>query len=333
MEKPILSIIVPAYNAGAYLDKCLISLLITGEKDYLDVIIINDGSTDNTFDVAMRYSERYPHIYKVVNQENGGHGSGIMTGIAYATGKYLRIIDADDWANTQALTELINDLYLCDSDLVITPFTLVDMRTGKTRIRQIPDGVSLHNEMLVDHTPELFHYYDIHCLTVKTELIRNLKIELPRKTFYEDSEYVLKAVSGAKTVTCFPENVYQYLVGNTSQSMDARKMVERYEQHDLVLHRMIEASALAQKNKRVLCSERIRILALKQLIIAFIYDEDRKRGRARAVETTKLLKEACPEVGISLKRQQSILKVFCFIGIKAGLWERLKLWYQKTLGK
>ena len=331
MKKPILSIAVPSFNAEAYLDKCLYSMANPEFIGNLEVIIINDGSTDGTLEIAKKYIELYPDIFILIEQENGGHGSGIMTGIANAAGTYFRILDADDWVATEALCSHMENLKDCDSDLAMSPFTLVDMLSEKESIKPIPKGIKLHTKLRVDDTPELFHYYDIHCLAAKTELLRKLNISLPLKTFYEYSEFVFKTVAGAETVTCFPENVYQYMVGNVSQSMDARKMVERYNQHDLILRRMIEVYIHISDNKKPLGQERVRRLALKQLIIGLIYDDNRKRGRARAKETMEQLSKSCLEVAKSLRKKYVILKGLNRLGVKVGLWEKMKSVYQRMV--
>ena len=75
---------------------------------HIEVLIINDGSTDNTACIAARYPEKYPEIFRLVNKENGGHGSAVNCGISEAKGKYFKTVDGDDWVDTGALRELID---------------------------------------------------------------------------------------------------------------------------------------------------------------------------------------------------------------------------------
>ena len=90
----LLTVTVPRYNSAEYMEKCVDSLLVGGER--VEIIIINDGSKDSTGEIADRYAEKYPSIVRVVHQENGGHGEGINQGLARASGKYFKVVDSDD---------------------------------------------------------------------------------------------------------------------------------------------------------------------------------------------------------------------------------------------
>ena len=99
----LLSIAIPAYNVSKYLKKCLDSLEVQSILDKLEIIVVDDGSKDDTAQIAAGYHEKYPESYFVYSKENGGHGSGINFGIEHATGKYFKIVDGDDWLNTEEL--------------------------------------------------------------------------------------------------------------------------------------------------------------------------------------------------------------------------------------
>ena len=90
----LLSITVPCYNSQDYMANCIESILPGGDR--VEIIIIDDGSRDNTGAIADAYAEKYPDIVKVVHQENGGHGEGINQGLLHATGKYFKTVDSDD---------------------------------------------------------------------------------------------------------------------------------------------------------------------------------------------------------------------------------------------
>ena len=91
----VLSVTVPCYNSESYMNKCIDSLLKGGED--VEIIIVDDGSSDRTSEIADDYVRRYPSIVKAVHQENGGHGEAVNTGIANATGIYFKVVDSDDW--------------------------------------------------------------------------------------------------------------------------------------------------------------------------------------------------------------------------------------------
>ena len=104
----LLSITVPCYNSQDYLDKCVDSLLVGGEE--VEILLVNDGSADHTRQIAEAYAEKYPTIVKVINKENGGHGSAINAGIAAATGLFFKVVDSDDWVNAEAYRKVLDTL-------------------------------------------------------------------------------------------------------------------------------------------------------------------------------------------------------------------------------
>ena len=90
----LLTVTVPCYNSAEYMEKCIESLRVGGER--VEIIIVNDGSKDRTGEIADDYAEKYPNIVRVVHQENGGHGEGINQGLSWASGKYFKVVDSDD---------------------------------------------------------------------------------------------------------------------------------------------------------------------------------------------------------------------------------------------
>ena len=117
-----ISFIVPCYNSENYLERCINSLLVG--QDEVEIIIVNDGSTDNTKEIADEYAKKYPHIIKVIHKENGGHGSGVNTGLKKASGTYFKVVDSDDWLDKNSLLELLSAIKEMESsknevDLII----------------------------------------------------------------------------------------------------------------------------------------------------------------------------------------------------------------------
>ena len=121
----LISFTVPCYNSQVYMKKCIDSLL-TGGRD-VEIIIVNDGSKDGTLKLANEYKENYPDTVKVIDKENGGHGSGVNAGLKAAEGLYFKVVDSDDWLDTDALNELLGviKLHLSEGrlpDLYVTNF-------------------------------------------------------------------------------------------------------------------------------------------------------------------------------------------------------------------
>ena len=95
----LLSIAIPCYNSEAYMEKCINSLLLGGEE--VEILVVDDGSSDRTAQIADEYAEKYPDIIRVIDKENGGHGDAVNYGLANAEGKYFKVVDSDDWVNTE----------------------------------------------------------------------------------------------------------------------------------------------------------------------------------------------------------------------------------------
>lgn len=109
MTEKILTISIASYNAEKDLPKCLDSFVESNVLDKLDIIVINDGSSDNTSKIAHNYADKHSSI-RVIDKLNGGHGSTINCGIVSAKGKYFRIVDSDDWIDPNELEKLVKYL-------------------------------------------------------------------------------------------------------------------------------------------------------------------------------------------------------------------------------
>ena len=102
----LITFTVPSYNSAGYMSKCIDSLL--GGGDEVEILIIDDGSKDETGAIADRYEREHPGICRAIHQENGGHGEGINQGLKNASGLFFKVVDSDDWVNEQALTRVLN---------------------------------------------------------------------------------------------------------------------------------------------------------------------------------------------------------------------------------
>ena len=104
----LISFVVPCYNSQEYMRHCIDTLLPGG--DQVEILIVNDGSSDNTAAIADEYEKKYPDICRAIHQENKGHGGAVNTGIKNATGIYLKVVDSDDWVNEYAYGEILDTL-------------------------------------------------------------------------------------------------------------------------------------------------------------------------------------------------------------------------------
>lgn len=113
----MVSIVVPIYNVEEYLPKCLDSLIGQTYKN-IELILINDGSTDHSLKIAEEYAEKYRQI-KLVTQRNGGLSKARNTGMNLATGEYLCFVDSDDWLELDTIQEIVSLMDIDDLDLCL----------------------------------------------------------------------------------------------------------------------------------------------------------------------------------------------------------------------
>lgn len=107
----LLTITVPSYNSEAYLDRCMATLLPGGDE--VEILIVDDGSTDRTAEIADEYERKYPNIVRAIHKENGGHGDAVTTGIRNATGLFFKVVDSDDSLAPEAYKQVLDFFAPC----------------------------------------------------------------------------------------------------------------------------------------------------------------------------------------------------------------------------
>lgn len=235
----LLTVVVPTYNVEKYIEQNLSSFAVEKVLKQLEVLVINDGSTDESATVAGKYVKRYPDTFRIIDKENGGHGSTINRGIEEAKGKYFKVVDADDWVLEQGLLNLMETLNKCDSDLVVSNFYWYHEKKGTSsvEIKEPFSGVVYGKEYRFSDVCENM-YVKMHNMTVKTEILKKIP-KIDEHCFYVDVEYVLFPIPWIETVTCIPDFVYMYRIGLAGQSMNINKMQRNQENFDRVLERML----------------------------------------------------------------------------------------------
>lgn len=248
LNDKILSVVVPSYNAEKFLKETIPTMVEVKEPELLEVIIVNDGSKDNTLEVAKELQENYTGVVKIIDKENGGHGSTINAGIKLARGKYFKVIDADDWAETNNLSDLIDYLKLCDDDQVISPYIEVYVNDNKEVLQEYiiqkhrgtmgyPEFISVIGKIPV-----------MHSITIKTEILRDNNIELDENCFYVDLEYNVFPIPYLKTVSYFEKPIYRYRLGRQGQSVSMESYIRNVAMHERVIFALIDFYNKNRKN-------------------------------------------------------------------------------------
>lgn len=241
----LLSIAIPSYNSEAYLRNCIESLLPGGEE--VEIIVVNDGSKDNTGKIADEYAEKYPTIVKAVHQENGGHGEAVNAGLRNATGLYYKVVDSDDWVNLEAYQKILKTL----SDLVKSG-NMIDMmlsnyvyeKEGKKRKKVMQYRTAFPTERVFTWDDVKFlhvgQYILMHSVIYRTQMLKDCGLELPKHTFYVDNIYVYHPLPYVKKMYYLDVNFYRYYIGRDDQSVNEKVMIGRLDQQFRVTKLIID---------------------------------------------------------------------------------------------
>lgn len=239
MEK-ILTISIAAYNAEKDIERCLNSMINTSVLEQLDIIVTNDGSTDNTGKVVEKYIREYPDSIRLINKVNGGHGSTINEGIRNAIGKYFKIVDSDDWVERDGLEKLVCFLSQNDVDMILNPYHEVSYEniTCKKLFEPADSDVFIRKIYSIEQLMGNEILY-MHSLTFKTDCMRCMGPVIDENCYYVDMEYCIFPLVYINSFVYLDFPVYDYLLGSQSQSMSINNLVNRRNQHLKVTKRII----------------------------------------------------------------------------------------------
>ena len=236
----LLTVTVPCYNSQDYMRHCIESLLPGGER--VEILIIDDGSKDDTGRIADEYAEKYPTIVRVSHQENGGHGEGINPGLRHAAGTYFKVVDSDDWLSDD-FPAFLDLLEQCEArggvGLAVTNYYYVHSDgIGDRSINYssvLPEGRVF---TWADTRPFRIHQMlTIHSCTFRTENMRKWGCELPKHTFYEDNLMVYLTLPHTRRMVYMNADLYRYAIGRPDQSVQRTVMMKRYHHQILVTER------------------------------------------------------------------------------------------------
>lgn len=292
----ILTVAIPCYNSAEYMEHAIETLLTGGEE--LEILIINDGSVDDTKEIADKYAYKYPNIVKAIHQENGGHGEAVNTGLRNAQGVFFKVVDSDDWVEEEALLKILDVLRS-----MVHSNTRLDMLISNYVYEKVSEGkqkVIGYKSCLPED--KLFTWNDVgrfkesqnilmHSVIYRTKMLKNSGIELPKHTFYVDNIFVYQPLPYVKQMYYLNVDFYRYFIGRDDQSVNETVMIGRIDQQIHVNKIMIDAHDITKIGPK-----RLRQYMVKYLTMIM------------TVSTALLIKEGSPE---SMEK-------------KRELWEYLK---------
>ena len=307
----VLTVVVPTYNVEKYIRQNLESFEVEEILEDLEVLIVSDGSQDGSVDIAREFADRHPDTFKIIEKENGGHGSTINRGIIEATGKYFKVVDADDWVLEEGLINLIKQLKSCDSDLVVSGFYWYhnDKDTTSVEIENPVPGTEYYKEYKVSDVCRDM-YVKMHGMTVKTEILKKIP-KIDEHCFYVDVEYVMFPIPLVETITSIPDYVYMYRIGIAGQSMDPAKMQRNQDNFDRVLERMFAFYTQCKKDgvddakMTYITNFLARVVASRfKIFLGFPYSRDIKK---QMLEFDTRVKNEYPDIYYAIKQKAVLL--------------------------
>lgn len=222
MTFPLVSIVIPIYNAERYIGQCLESILSQSYRN-IEVILINDGSEDSSGTICEHYATRDSRI-KIFEQANQGPSVARNKGIRHSKGKFLQFVDADDEISIDMVEKMVM-AYDSEVDLVICGYNSTVNEGNKiieSRIIPSIQGIYSINQLMY-HFPELFDRRLIHSPCNKLynrNLIVEERIEFPKKVNHgEDLLFNINYLRKCQNISLIQKPFYQYIKVNNPQSL------------------------------------------------------------------------------------------------------------------
>lgn len=299
MEK-LLTISIAAYHVEQYLPETLDSFLVPAAQEKLEVLIINDGSGEAINEIARKYEEKYPQVFRLIDKENGGHGSTVNRGIEEATGKYFKTVDGDDRVEADGFSDLLAYLEGATEDLIVTDYYRFDDETGEwiDTIRHEFAGKKYGEPYRFEDICNQI-YINMHAATFRTEILKKMKRRLDEHCFYVDAEYVLYPMPQVETVTFLKKPVYEYRLGMETQSMNIKNMQKNCAHHEKVLNQLLdfykeECLHLSKEKKKYVERGVARILVSQFKI--YLSFEPAKEWKEKIKSQDQKIKKEFPDV-------------------------------------
>ena len=306
-----ISFAIPCYNSQDYMAHAIESILPGGED--VEIIIVNDGSKDDTLKIAREYEGKYPDIVRVVDKENGGHGDAVTAGLTHASGSYFKVVDSDDWVDEESLHKILALLRRFQDegeeiDMLVSNYVYEKVGVEHKKC------IHYRNVLPQD---EIFHWQDIghfridqyilmHSVIYRTDLLKLIQLRLPKHTFYVDNIYVYYPLPHVRKMYYLYVDFYRYYIGREDQSVNEKVMISRVDQQIYVTKTMIDMYDLNKISSKKLKNYMINYLAIMMTVSSILLIRSKKQENlAKKKELWTYLKKK--DLKVFLKIRYGIL--------------------------
>lgn len=306
-----ISFAIPCYNSQDYMAHAIESILPGGED--VEIIIVNDGSKDDTLKIAREYEGKYPDIVRVVDKENGGHGDAVTAGLTHASGSYFKVVDSDDWVDEESLHKILALLRRFQDegeeiDMLVSNYVYEKVGVEHKKC------IHYRNVLPQD---EIFHWQDIghfridqyilmHSVIYRTDLLKLIQLRLPKHTFYVDNIYVYYPLPHVRKMYYLDVDFYRYYIGREDQSVNEKVMISRVDQQIYVTKTMIDMYDLNKVSSKKLKNYMINYLAIMMTVSSILLIRSKKQENlAKKKELWTYLKKK--DLKVFLKIRYGIL--------------------------
>lgn len=296
--------------------------------EQLEIIVVNDGSVDDTAAIAEGFVRQYPDTVRLINQENKGHGGALNTGCAAANGKYLKVIDADDWVDTEHLHDFLAFLRDCESDVVLTHHYTRDISTGEVRKwKSYPPefGTAYSLEQIMEQPQNFDRSLTFHGITYRTDFYRQQDVRLSEKVFYEDHEFATFACCRAASVTSADLFIYHYRIGDVQQSVSDDNQLKRLSHMETVLGRFLSeyANLPTTDGGRRFFEMKAQGVLLSYITTVMLVEPDRRKGRLLGKAMINRFRAQLPGAYDRSRLQYQVFLCMNLLHLKKSHWERI----------
>ncbi|MBQ2643183.1 MAG: glycosyltransferase family 2 protein [Eubacterium sp.] len=303
----LLTVAIPCYNSEEYMDRSIRSAIQGGDR--VEVIIVDDGSTDNTLEIAKKYEKKFPNIVRVIHQENGGHGEAVNTGIKNAKGLYFKVLDSDDQLGRRALQkvlDLLEEMVEKDEglDMLISNFVYDKQGAKHKKVMRYKSAMPVNRIFGWDDLKLGFSQFILmHSVIYRTKVLRKSGMRLPKHTFYVDNIYVFQPFPYVEKIYYLDVVLYKYFIGRDDQSVNEEVMIRRLDQQYRVTKLMIDIYTESDiKNKKLDKAMTHYFMMMMVISSVFSIREGTKERLKDKKELWKYLQDKNPKLYKNVKR-------------------------------